>query len=154
MTESVIYALSHAAFGAIALAAMGYVVLLAGKLEERNLRAEADTQPNVVKGIKASGAADALGYVYVYGDEDAKKLSDQLHSMRRRLPFAYIGFLLLHSPNLRAFVGVEDLAVVRNAATLLELPEPLLAPFGFTVYVVVELWLRTRAYLNLLSRGR
>ncbi len=33
MTESVIYALSHAAFGAIALAAMGYVVLLAGKLE-------------------------------------------------------------------------------------------------------------------------
>lgn len=41
----VLYGLAHAAFGAIALMAMAYVVMLAGKLEERDLAAEASTKP-------------------------------------------------------------------------------------------------------------
>ena len=152
--DPVVYALSHAAFGAIALIAMRYLVTLTEKLEERNLTAEASTQPDIVK----SGAAGVSYYVYVYDDKDAKRLSVQLHSMRTRLTFAYIACLviafLMHSSDLRAFVGVEDLAVVRNTAIFLGLPESLMAPFGFTAYVVVELWLRTRDYLRLLRQGR
>lgn len=147
--DPVIYALSHAAFGAIALMAMGYVVMLATKLEERDLKAEAATQPDVVQ--------DVLRYVYVYRGQDAKDLSDQLDSMRTRLTFAYIGCLaiafLIHSPNLRDFVGI-DLPIAERAGILLGLPESLIAPFGFTVYVVIELWRRTREYLHLLRRGR
>lgn len=147
--DPVIYALSHAAFGAIAVMAMGYVVMLATKLEERDLRAEAATQPEIIR--------DLLHYVYVYNGQDAKALSDKLDGMRGRLAFAYIGCLviafLIHSPDLRDFVGV-DLPIIGRAAALLGLPESLIAPFGFTAYVVFQLWGRTREYLLLLGQGR
>lgn len=154
-----LYALSHAAFGAIAVMAMGYVVMLAGKLEERNLAAEASTQPDIVGEFKASGGAAVVPYyVYVYSHKDAEVLSTRLYSMRLRLTLAYLGCLfiafLVQSSGLQTFIGIEDVTVVSNAAQLLGLPKSLMAPFGFTAYVVVELWLATREFLKLLRHGR
>ena len=156
----VLYGLAHAAFGAIALMAMAYVVMLAGKLEERDLAAEASTKPDVVATFEASGGAAVIPhYVYVYGDKDAKDLSSRLHSIvRTRLTFAYVACLLIaflmHSADLRDFVGIEDLAIVRNVASTMGIPASLVAPFGFTAYVVVELWLATRKYLKVLRQSR
>ena len=157
--DPVLYALSHAAFGAIAVMAMGYVVMLAGKLEERNLAAEASNQPDVVEKIKASGGAAVIPhYVYVYRHKDAEDLSARLHAMRTRMTWAYLACVfvsfLMHSSDLRDFVGIENVAFVSNVAKLLGLPEPLMGPFGFTAHVVVELWLATREYLKLLRHGR
>lgn len=159
MLDPVIYALSHAAFGVIALMALGYVVMLAGKLEERNVAAEASVQPGVVANLVAHGAASVVPhYVYVYSQDDAKALSGKLYAMRTRLTIAYIACLsiafLVHSPDLRSFVGFEQLALVKNAATVIGLPETLMAPFGFTVIVVLEVWSTTRKYLLLLRKYR
>lgn len=157
--DPVIYALSHAAFGAIALMALGYMVMLAGKLEDRDLSAEASAQPKVIAALIAGGGASIdPHYVYVYSGDDAKELSLRLRSMRHRLSVAYVGSIILaalvHSAEQRTFLGIGNIAVVKNAASLLGLPESLVAPFGFTAFVVIDVWLATRKYLSMLRRHR
>ena len=157
--DPIVYALSHAAFGAVALMAMGYVVVLASKLEERDLKAESSKGGDPKNVIRAQGGFPAApAYVYVYGHKGAEELSTELHMMRLRLTMSYLvclvaGFLT-HSAELRDFVGTEDIAIISSIATLLGLPESLLTPFGFTMHVVVELWRATRKYTQLLSHGR
>ncbi len=159
MTESldaIIYALSHAAFGAIALMAIGSLIVLAGKLEERNLSAEVATQPAKAAELMVG---DAPPFIYVYNNNDASRLSRRIDAMLRiRLTFAYATCLviafLIHSAALRDFVGIEDLTFVKNLAALLGLPDSLMAPFGFTAFVVIDLWRVARRYLKLLRRDR
>lgn len=130
--DAIIYALSHAAFGAVALMAIGSLVVLASKLEERNLSAEAATQPEVVAALKAGGAPH---FIYMYNNSDASRLSRRVDAiLHRRLTAAYVTCLLIasliQSPALREFVGIEDITVVKNLAELLGLPDSLMAPFG------------------------
>lgn len=164
--DPVLYALSHAAFGTVAVMAMGYVAVLAGKLEDRHLEAETSNQPDIIRRIKASGGAAIIPhYVYVYGHKDAEDLSAQLRLMQRRMTWAYLACVsmafLIHSPELWDFVGVEDIrllinliSLINHGATVFGLPEPLVWPIGFTAVVVVEMWRATRKYLKLLSQGR